>query len=466
MGPELIAVLAILAFLILIALEMPIALAIGVAGVMGIVLQTNLDIASKTVATVPFSATSKYALFVIPMYVLLGCVISNAGIGMRIFNAVNRFVAWLPGGLAAATVAATSIFSGISGSSAADVATFGRISVNEMHRNGYDRAYSAAVVAAAGTFAVLIPPSITIVIYAILAELSIGAMILAGLMPGLISCVALALFVIVVGVREKRRMGAPVHAMTDGGVFESTSSRTVPVIDASGRATEQSAAKVFRSELIALLYALILFLIVVGGLYLGLFTATEAGALGAFAALIIAILAQRFRLRDVARLTWAAVRETANITSMIFLLLIGGALFTYSLALSGLPVEISRWATELPIPPIAILGIVLLLLIPLGAFLDGLSIMLLTVPIIAPVAIEMGFDGIWFGILVIKCIEIGLITPPVGVNAFIVSGIVKIPVERVFRALLPFVLLDIAITALFFFFPETILWLPRAAGIL
>ncbi len=453
MTPEIIIVLAIMVFLTLIAMEVPIALAIAGGGLFAIVLQTDVEMAGRALGTVPFSSTAKYSLVVIPMYVLLGSLIANASIGERIFSAVNRGARFLPGGLAATAVGATALFSGISGSSSADVATFGRISVTEMSRHGYSRNYSAAVVAAAGAFAALIPPSIALVLYGILAEVSVGAMILAGLLPGIISSFVLG-FYVMGGAWIDKRQG---HRWGMSARVDEADSST---------ATKAFGDRGMKADLSAIFYAGVLFLIVVGGLYAGIFTASEAGAIGALAALVIAWLNKKHHQLGFFELLKRSLSETANVTSMIFLLVIGGALFSYALALSGTPGKITQWAADLNIAPGAVLVIILVMLLPLGAFLDGLSIMLLTVPIIAPVAMELGFEGIWVGILVLKVIEIGLITPPVGINAFIISGIMKIPVEKVFKALIPFVVLDLCVTALLFMFPEIVLALPRQAGLL
>lgn len=457
MAVELIMAMAVMTFLILIALEVPVALAIAGGGLLGIVLQVGTDMAALSLASIPFTSTAKYSLIVIPMYVLLGSLIANASIGERIFSAVNRFARYLPGGLAATAVGATAMFSGISGSSSADVATFGRISVTEMGRHGYSRDYAAAVVAAAGAFAALIPPSIGLVIYGILAEVSIGAMIVAGLLPGVISAVCLGLYVIVrARIDEKRGHVAGKSSRPQAVVGEEASDGIDPAKHPSS----------IRADMSAMFYALVLFLIVVGGLYAGIFTASEAGAVGALAAVVIAALNRKYHRLSFFELSRRSLTETANVTSMIFLLVIGGALFAYGLAYSGTPGKITEFILGLNIPPAAVLAVALLILIPLGAFLDGLSIMLLTVPLIAPVAIELGFEGVWVGILVLKCIEVGLITPPVGINAFIIAGIIKIPAEKVFRSLMPFVALDLALTALFFAFPEIVLVLPRQAGLL
>ena len=472
MSPEILIVFAV--FITLILLEVPIGLSIAISGTLGIIMMSGLTVASRVVATLPYSSTAKYALIVIPMYILLGTLIANAGIGTGIYRAANRVVSRLPGGLAAAAVIATALFSGISGSSAADVATFGRISVNEMTRHGYNKGYAAAVVAAAGAFAALIPPSVTIVIYAIIAEESVGAMIIAGLVPGVASALLLVVFVVTRGffgsksfggrkddIALARSIASKIEAVRGetGGTMTKVRLGTATVTDPALRRQGN------RADAMAIVYAVIIFGIVVGGLYGGVFTATESGAVGAFAALVIAILARRSGEMTIKQLVMRSLQETASVTSMIFLLLIGGAIFAFFVASSGIPRNLTEWATSLPVPPEVVVAIFLLVLLILGMFLDGLSTMLLTVPLVAPVVVGLGFEGIWFGVLVLKMIEIGLITPPVGINVFIISGIVKIRVTEVFIRVFPFVLLDLGATAIFFLFPDIIMWLPRAAGL-
>ena len=485
MSPEAAIAVSIGLFLVLIVIEMQIAVAISIAGTVGITLVLGADIANSALSTIPYAASSKYALFVIPMYILLGSLIANAGIGTRIYSAVNRLVHRLPGGLAASAVLATSIFSGISGSSAADVATFGRLSVTEMSRNGYSRNYSAAVVAAAGTFAVLIPPSITVVIYGFIAGESVGAMILAGVVPGILAAIVLTGYVIFravlspagstqFGRRGPIREASP--ALATAGAVSMNNGTTLgppanegtpppPLTSTLGSSATDPSSRGLVYDLMSLVYAAILFAIVVGGLYSGIFTAIEAAAIGAFVALIMAIAIERGRASRLRPLLWKSARETVSATSMIFLLIIGGTIFATALAYSRLPVTMVEWAADLSVPPTVVVILMLLILLPLGAILDGLSILLLTVPIMAPVATGLGFDGVWFGILVIKVIEVGLITPPVGINAFIISGITGIPAEKVLRSLVPFVVLDLAFTAVLFAFPDIVMWLPRYAGL-
>lgn len=476
MTPEVLLLIAIAVFVTLILLEVPIGISIGIAGIFGIFMLNGMNVASRVLASTPYTASAKYALVVIPMYILLGTLIANAGIGANIYAAVNRAVRRLPGGLAAAAVIATALFSGISGSSAADVATFGRISVNEMTRHGYSKEYAAAVVAAAGTFAALIPPSVTLVIYAIIANQNVGAMIIAGVIPGAISAVILVGFVTgraflgpaTVGGRRGAALADSLSAKFEQAAAPGSPAASATAVGGStstGRVAVLTRGQRNRADALAILYAVIIFGIVVGGLYGGVFTATESGAVGAFAALVIALIARRSRTMTLGELFVRSLRETASVTAMIFLLLIGGSIFAFLVASSGVPADLTAWAADLPVPPWVIVAIFLVVLLVLGTFLDGLSTMLLTVPLMAPVVDGLGFEGVWFGVLVLKAIEIGLITPPVGINAFIISGIAKVPVWSVFKRLVPFVVLDIVVTALFFVFPDIVLFLPRAAGL-
>lgn len=480
MSETLIAIVVLALFAVFVFIEMPIGLCVGFSGIIGISLYEGVETATNVLGSSPFTATAKYALFVIPMYVLLGSIINHAGIAAQIYRSVNRVVGRLPGGLAATAVIATSAFSGISGSSSADVAVFGKISVSEMSKYGYTKDYAAAVVAAAGTFAVLIPPSIVLVIYGIIAQLSIGALLLAGIIPGVFSALLLVAFVLVKGVFDNR--GTPVHTQaleTVGAISNSVPATysdrdKILTVDTNGASNigeeivdpnQANASTGWAKDSVAIVYAFVLFVLVIGGIYSGIFTATEAGAVGAAAAAVIAVVASRSTGTNLRLVFTRSVRETVDVTGMIFFLLIGGAVFTYFVATSGIADQLAELVTNLDVPPSLIIAIILVMLIPLGMFLDGLSIMLLIVPIAAPVVSALGFDGIWFGILVIKMIEVSLLTPPVGINVFIICGIVNLPIEKVFRRITPFILLDLAITAVLFAFPDIILWLPRMAGL-
>lgn len=479
------ATIAVVILFVLIAIEVPVALALMGSGISGLLLMGSTATIESVLGSTPFAATAKYSLFVIPMYILLGCLIANAGIGRAIYRSVHRVIGRIPGGLAATAVGATTVFSGISGSSAADVAAFGRISVQEMGRFGYKREYAAAVVAAAGAFAALIPPSIGIVLYGITAEVSIGALIFAGIVPGALSCLILMGYVILralrgAGAGDGRFGGvarAPKNAVREGSfsdAWESTAdaralarSQTLTRTESIVAPRQRSGISRFvHSDGIGVVYAAVIFAIVVGGLYGGVFTATEAGAVGAVAAMVIMVVEVKKKRASVFEVLAISLRETVGVVGMIFLIIVGGATFGYMLTVSGLPRALTDWAGGLAIPPVLVIAAMLIILLPLGAVLDGLTAMLITVPLMSPIVVEFGFDPIWFGILVLKMIEIGLITPPIGINAFVISSATGVRAETVFRYLIPFVLLDLALTTVYFLVPEIVLWLPRLAGLL
>jgi len=446
-------------FVILILLEVPIALALTISGAIGIAMIEGLDVMISVVSSIPYTSVAGYSLFAIPMFILLGSFITHAEIADKIYRSAAMMTSRLPGGLAAATAAATSIFSGISGSSAADVATMGRISISEMRRYGYAPSYASAVVAAAGAFAALVPPSIGLVLYGILAEESIGAMLLAGIIPGAISGMILITYVI-----GRARRGD----VTFGAVGPKIDRERYDRVDSAKSESSVNSVKRLNQVRIfvsGIAYASVLFAVVAGGIYSGIFTATEAGAVGAVASLFLGIIAVRFDIGRVRKIISLALIEASRLTSMIFLLIVGGAVLRYLIVLTRLPGRIAEWVTALAIPPSLVLVCFLLVLLPLGMMLDGLTILFLTVPIVAPIVQALGFDGVWFGVLIMKMIEISLITPPVGINCFIVAGIAPdVKVEQVFRAVTPFVVLDLLATALFFVVPSLVMWLPRAAG--
>lgn len=486
MSTELIQLAVLAIFIILTLSQAPIALSLAVGGFFGIVMLDGWMQAQSAVTSIAYSSSAKYGLVVIPMFILLGSLVGRSAIGTEIFSAANKLVGWLPGGLAASTVLATSAFSGVSGSSAADVATFGRVAVREMRAHGYRAPYAAAVVAAAGTFAVLIPPSIGLIMYAILAEVSVGAMLLAGIIPGIVSAVILILFIVFRAMRGGAGASAPkAEDLVGASVASSGGASAGSPSSASGSARGSSSpadaaafaapiqdrsfsgkVRYHLSGLKGLGYVAVLFIIVLGGIYTGVFTATEAAAVGAFAALILTIGLRRPLGESRFTALRMALKESVDVTSMIFLLLLGGGILGYFIVSSRVPARVTEWIGGLGVPTWVVLALLLLILLGLGTVLDGLSIMLITVPIMAPIVMSMGYDGIWFGVLVLKVIEVGLITPPVGINIFIVSSLVKdVKVEDSFKAVFPFVLLDLCITVIFFLVPQIILWLPGVAGL-
>jgi len=430
----------------LFAAEVPVAFALGVAGFAGIVQMQGLAGAASTLAASPFNVTSSYTLTVVPMFILMGLFVSHSGMIDGIFNVAQRVTRRLPGGLGIATVLAATFFGGISGSSVADAATIGRVSIGEMSKRGYDKAYAAAIVAAAGTVDSLIPPSVALVMYGIVSGTSIGALLLAGIVPGLLTA---AVYIILI-------------MLLSGGRYSPGRQERLSAAAPSGALPRQ--------EVFGLLGGFLLFAIVIGGLYSGVFTATEAGALGAFASLALSSLFV---------ITWNADRgaalrsmlarsfgETGALTAMIFALIVGATIFSHFLVLAGVPMAISDWIIGLALPPGLVVISLLVVLLPMGMFIDGLSMLLIVGPLFHPVVTALGYEGVWFGILFIKCIEIGLLTPPVGLNVFVVAGLFRdLRVEDVFRRITPFILAELVVTAILFAFPPIVTFLPALAGI-
>ncbi len=447
MGIDTVPLLAALAVLaILIVVDAPIAFALGISGLTGIGLMQGISGAANAFAAIPYNATSAYTLTVVPMFILMGLLVSHAGMIDGIFNLVQRATRRLPGGLGIATVLAATFFGGISGSSVADAATIGRVSIGEMSKRGYDKAYAAALVAAAGTVDILIPPSVALVMYGIVSGTSIGGLLLAGIVPGLLTAgVYMVLIVLMAKSGKPGRGGVPAD-------------RTRPQ------------PKPQREEKFGMAGGALLFLIVIGGLYTGVFTATEAGALGAFASLIVStifVVAWGAKRGTSPRhVMVAALSETGALTSMIFALIVGATIFTNMLVLAGVPTAVSAWIVDLSVPKPLVVASMLLVLLPLGMFIDGLSMLLIVGPLFHPVATSLGYDGLWFGIMFIKCIEIGLLTPPVGLNVFVVAGLFDdLRVEDVFRRIAPFILAEFVATGILFAFPQIVTFLPAMAGI-
>lgn len=434
MGAELILIIVLSVLVVLIIAETPVGFSLAISGTLGIVLLRDWSYAANTLASTPYSAIASYSYILIPMFVLMGMLVLQAGIAQDVYASASRIFRRMPGGLGVATVAACAGFAAVTGSSVATVATIGRLSIDEMRRYGYSGRFAAGIVASAGTLGVLIPPSLILVVYGILTGESIGRLLIAGIIPGVLSAV---LYGVVVISRARTEITPPEH------------------LD-----VEEAPALSLRS-VSAVLKILTLAGIVVGGIYSGYFTATESGAVAAMVALLMLVVTAIHR----ADIGWTQIRqafhETTSLSSMVFMLLLGGALFNFFIVSGGYARAFADWLTGFPVHPLVIVGLLLLAMIPLGMLLDGLSILLLTIPVAYPVVTGLGFDGIWFGILVVKMIELGLITPPVGINVYVVSGAAPgLTVEESFRGVLPFGLMDIVTTSLLFAFPVLVTWLP------
>ena len=424
--------------LVLLALEVPVAFSLIGSGTLGLVLLRGPQVAGATLASIPFQAAASYTLSVVPMFILMGMLAMHGRVAEDLFRLAHRLFRGVRGGAAVATVATCAGFAAVCGSSVATAATVGRLTIDEMRRYGHQPEFAAAVVASAGTLGILIPPSIVLVLFGIITNESIGRLLIAGVVPGLLSAVVLSLGILVLD-----RLGYG-RASPEGAVEDPPR----PAGDG-----QRSSGGVWRLGL--------LFVVVIGGIYSGIVTATEAAAIGALAALLMVI----YRVVRERTALWPvladALRGTASVTSMVFGVVVGASILSYFLVMAGVPTAFTRWVLGLDLPPHLLVLLLLLALVPLGMFLDGVSILLITVPLTYPVVKQLGFDGVWYAILVVKMIELGLITPPVGVNAFVVANCVKdTSLARVFRAISAFIVLDLIIFLILFAYPPLVTWLP------
>jgi len=416
-------------FVILLVLGLQVAFAGALAGFLGIWVLKDWNVATEAVGFLTYAVTTKYGLSVIPLFILMGYFAYYAGLTRDIYTTARSWVGHLPGGLAIATTFGCAAFGAASGASTAAAAVFGKIAIPEMDRFGYERRLSVGVVAASGTLAALIPPSALVVVYAILVEESVGKLLIAGILPGIVSAIIYALM-IYTRVRLNPGLGRP---------FPPAS---------------------FKERLISLrgIAAIpVIFIIVIGGLYLGIFTPTEAGAAGAFSVLVLALVTRRFNwssLRD-------ALLDAGRTTVMIFLIIVGVLIFMRVLALSGATIAFINFVSGLAVPRLVILMGLLSLYVVLGMFLTATSMLILTCPLIVPVVVALGYNPIWFGIIAIKMCEICLITPPIGLNVYVVRSVVPdTPVEEIFRGAMPFFFMDVLTVAVLIAFPQIILFLP------
>ena len=419
--------------LLMVVLGVRVFAAAAVTGLLGLVAILGWDAGAGMIGMVPHSKTITYEFSVLPLFILIGFLAYHAGLTHALFNAARAWVGWVPGGLAVATVLATAGFSAVSGASTATAAVFSRVAIPSLLDAGYDRRLSAGVVAAAGTLASLIPPSAILVIYALIVEQSVGALLLAGFLPGLAS--ALIYVVMIIGY-----------------------CKVYPEL--SGPSVKSPPWSVRLKLLPGVMPVLAVVLIIFFSMYTGVATPTEAGALGAFVVFVLALIrGMRWgNIKD-------AILETAKLTVMIFALIWGVLIFVRFLGFTGMPQAFTEWATSLPFPPLVIMILILLVYAVLGMFMDAIGMLLLTLPVVFPAVMALGYDPIWFGIIVVKMCEICLITPPVGLNCYVVHAVrPDIPLGDVFRGIVPFFFADLAMIALLFLFPSFVLLLPRLAG--
>ncbi|MBJ3776450.1 TRAP transporter large permease [Acuticoccus sp. 2012] len=421
------------ALVVLILLGLPIAFGMGLVGTVGLVLLLGPRGAMSIVGQTLFDTGLSYTLSVVPLFILMGNLVTRAGLSDKLYGACHAWLGARRGGLAMATAVACGGFSAVCGSSLATAATMGKVALPSMRRYGTSDSLAAGVIAAGGTLGILIPPSVILVMYGVTTSQDIGALFIAGVIPGLIG---------VLGYMAAVR----VTCMIDP--------------DAGPRGPQTT----LRQKLVATRGVggvLALFVLVIGGIYAGVFTATEAAGVGAFGAFLIALVMGRLTLRSFAE----ALAETAATTTMMFAVLTGALVFASYVNVAGLPAALTGLADAADWPPFGVLVAILGVYLVLGMVLESLSMVLLTVPIFAPMVEGLGYDLVWFGILVVVMTEISLITPPVGLNVFVLKTVLPdVSVGTIFKGVIPFILADVVRVALILAIPGLALWLPSLMG--
>lgn len=419
------------AVILLIAMRLPIGIVLGLVSILGIAYMRGIDVAFGMLKTIPFDFAAHWALSAIPMFLLMGSVAHHSGISSSLFRAARLWLSGLPGGLAVATNFACAGFAAASGSSVATAAAMGRVAIPEMLRAGYQKGLATGTVAAAGTLGSLIPPSILFVLYGIFAEVSITKLLIAGVFPGLLTAAVYA-GMIITRCKLNPKLAPPIS------------------MDANWRERFEALGEVWP--------LLVLILGIIGGLYSGLVTPTEAGAFGASLSFLIAFVQRR--------LTWKLIKDSVNeavtSTARIFFVAVGAVLLTKYLALTGVPVFLGHMIGDWALDPLLLVVATSLIYLVLGMFLDPLGLLLITLPILLPMFEALHLDLIWFGVLVVKYLEIGLLTPPVGFNVYVIKSVVgdTIPLETIFKGVMWFLACELVIVTLLVAFPEISLYLP------
>ena len=429
MTPIQIGIIGCLILMGLLVTSMPVAFAMIIAGVAGFAMIVSPHAAFSMVIADFFETFSSYSLTVIPLFVMMGQVALHAGISKRLFHTTYVWAGHLKGGLAMATVAACAGFGAICGSGPATAATMASVALPEMKRYGYADSIASGTVAAGGSLGMLIPPSVVFIVYALMTEQSIGSLFIAGIVPGLLIA-GLFCLSIYTRCRNNPELG--------------------PACD------RHSWGERLRS-LNGVIETLVLFLLVMGGMFLGLFTPIEAAAIGTAGSFIIAILQKEMSFAKLKQI----MLETVRTSTMVFFIVAGATIFGRFLAVSRIPFTLAQFFVSLPLPGWTVMLLIILFFLIAGCFIDALALILLTIPIFYPVILELGFDPVWFGVIVVVITQMGVITPPVGVNVYVVSGIERdIPLPVIFKGAMPYLLMLIVSAVILIAFPQICLFLP------
>lgn len=429
LGPSTIGILGIGVLILLFLSRVPVAFAMGIMGFVGFSYLASLSAGLNMIAIDMFQVFSSYNLTVVPLFVLMGCIAFRIGMSKRIFDASYVVLGNMRGGLTIASILGSAAFSAICGSTNATAAAMGSVALPQMKRYNYDDSLATGCVASAGTLGILIPPSALLIIYGIITEQSIGKLFVAGVLPGLLLAFAFVVTIFIICSRNPK-LGPPGPATT----------------------LRQKIA-----SFPALIEVIIIFVVVLGGLMTGWFSATQAGAAGAGAVALMG-LARR-------NLTWKnlieAAQDTLLITCMVMFVIFGATIFGRFMAVAQLPFMLSSWIADLSLPPILIMILIILIHIVGGCFMDGLALIMLTVPILFPTVLALGYDPIWFGVIITLIVEMGAITPPVGINVYVIKGIAPdVPLEKIFRGIFPFLYALIIVSIILVIFPKIATFLP------
>lgn len=410
---------------VLLAASMPVAFSMTLVGLAGFAAVVNWTAALHVLATDYYDTFSSYGLTVIPLFVFMGQVAFHTGISQKLFDAAQAWCGWLRGGLAMAAVGACTAFGAICGSGPATAATMAAVALPEMKRYKYNPGFAAGTVAAGGSIGMMIPPSIVFIVYGVMTEQSIGKLFIAGIVPGLLVA---ALFMATIALACRLRPGLAPAAMA-----------------ATWRERFRALGGVGET--------LVLFALVMGGMFAGWFTPTEAAAIGAAGSVAIAAWARKLTFRMLA----TALDETLRTSCMVLVIVAGATVFGHFLQITNVPTELAAWMAGLPLPGWGIMLVIILFYLVAGAFLDALALVMLTIPIFYPVVLNLGFDPIWFGVVIVLVTQMGVISPPVGVNVYVVSGMDRaVPLQAVFKGALPFLAALIVAALLLLAFPQIV----------
>ncbi len=430
MDRDAVALLGFIGMFVLMALRVPIGIAMGIVGVLGFGVLSGVAPALNLLGNVPMSVLTDYNLAVIPMFILMGAFASHSGMSRELFDAGRAWLGHLRGGLAYAAIAACAGFAAINGSSVATAATMSQVALPEMRRAGYHAGLSAGLIAAGGTLGIMIPPSTIFVLYGVMTEVDIGKLFAAGVVPGLLAVVMY--FVLIAWLTRRYPHALPV------GETHTWAERW--------------------STLRGLWAVILLFGFVLGGIYGGLFTVQEAAGVGATGTLVIGILRGRLRWPQIR----AALIDALRVSSAIMVIVVGAFLFGYFLTITQFTQKAVEFLVGLPIGPYGVLALVMVGYFILGAVMDELAMILLTVPIVFPAMMQLGFDPVWFGVIVVMAVTFGMVCPPVGMNVFVINSIARdIGLVKIYRGTMPFIAMDLVRLVLLCVFPGIALWLPR-----